>query len=74
MIGSVMSAKERNESPPHVQRWINNLEGFYARGVDPYAVILAEAKKRGLETIVSYRMNDAHGNNFLLGTFYQRHP
>lgn len=74
MIGSVMSAEERNESPPHVQRWINNLEGFYARGVDPYAVILAEAKKRGLETIVSYRMNDAHGNNFLLGTFYQQHP
>jgi len=74
MIGSVMSADDRKGLPAHVQQWIVNLEGFHASGVDPYAVILAEAKKRGLETLISYRMNDAHGNNFLLSAFHHEHP
>jgi hypothetical protein len=74
MIGSLMSAEDRNKLPATARQWIANLEGFYARDVDPYAVILAEAKKHGLETLISYRMNDAHGNSFLLCRLYQEHP
>ena len=74
MIGSLATAKQRAKWPAHVQQWIANLEGFHARGVDPYAVIFAEAKRRGLEILISYRMNDAHGNDFLLGKLHQERP
>jgi hypothetical protein len=36
--------------------------------------VLAEAKRRGLESLLSYRMNDAHGNTYLLSKFYREHP
>jgi len=74
MIGSVASDELRKTWSPDVQQWIANLEGFNARGVDPYAVVIAEAQKRGLETLVSYRMNDAHGHDFLLGQLHQEQP
>jgi len=51
-----------------------NVEAMFAQGVDPYAVMLAEAKKRGLEALLSYRMNDAHGCSFLHCKFWLDHP
>jgi uncharacterized lipoprotein YddW (UPF0748 family) len=43
-------------------------------GIDPYALLLAEAKKRGLEAMLTFRMNDAHGNDFLRTAFWRDHP
>jgi hypothetical protein len=53
MVGSLTPAAQR--SP-----WVKSLEKFYAQGIDPYAVILSEAKRRGLEALLTCRMNDAH--------------
>lgn len=51
-----------------------NVEAMFAQGVDPYALMLAEAKKRGLEALLSYRMNDAHNLSFLHCKFWLDHP
>ena len=72
MIGALMSDELRKKMPELVpgggyydrtdcQRWLANLEAFYSKGVDPFARILDRAKQRGLETLISYRINDIHG-------------
>ena len=55
------------------QRFLN-MEAMFAQGVDPYALLLAEAKKRGLEAMLTYRMNDAHDCSFLRCKFWVDHP
>jgi hypothetical protein len=52
----------------------DNLKRFFDAGVDPYAVLLAEAKRRGREALLSFRMNDDHGNDFLRTQFWIDHP
>ncbi len=74
MRGAASTAEERAAWPPHErQRW-ENVEKFFAAGVDPYAVIFGEARRRGLETLLTCRMNDGHGNDFLRTTFWRDHP
>ncbi|MCA9042017.1 MAG: hypothetical protein KDA65_16810, partial [Planctomycetaceae bacterium] len=41
---------------------------------DPYAIMLSEAKKRGREALLTFRMNDDHGNDFLTTQFLVDHP
>jgi len=60
MVGSLVPAERRAGWTPGSRQWVSNLESFHARGVDPYAVILARARERGLEALLSCRMNDAH--------------
>jgi hypothetical protein len=36
--------------------------------------MLAEAKRRGVEALLTFRMNDDHGNDFLATKFLQDHP
>jgi hypothetical protein len=52
----------------------HNVEALFAQGIDPYALMLAEAKKRGLEALLSYRMNDGHGCSFLHCKLWLDHP
>ena len=59
---------------PGAKQWRDNLEYFYSRGLDPYAIIFDEAKKRGLETILSFRMNDNHNLKFERTQFWVDHP
>ena len=47
---------------------------MFARGVDPYALLLAEARRHGLEALLTYRMNDIHGDPFLEHKFWLQHP
>lgn len=54
-------------------QWLDNLSAFYAKGIDPYAVMLAEARARGREAIVSFRMNDDHGTDSLRTQFLVDH-
>lgn len=65
MIGSLLTPEERKNPKIFYQEILNqligNLESFFSRGVDPYALILARAKEQpGLEALISFRMNDAH--------------
>jgi hypothetical protein len=70
------------DPPEERNRWgwlseevrFRNVGTMFAQGVDPYAVLLAEAKKRGLETLLSYRVNDGHGMSFLHCKFWLDHP
>jgi len=60
MVGALVPAERRRAWAPGSRQWVTNLESFYARGVDPYGVVLARARRRGLEALLSCRMNDAH--------------
>ena len=72
--GVLSTPEERTRWSAHErQRWVN-LEQFAALGVDPYAFLLAEARRKGLETLITFRMNDAHGNDFLRTEFWRDHP
>jgi hypothetical protein len=76
MLGSLFSAERRAQvqKDPVGRHLLGNIEGFYARGVDPYAVIISHARERGLEALLSYRMNDAHDNADLRSKFWLEHP
>ena len=74
MIGSLDAADVRRTWPAEKQQWIANLEGFYSRNIDPYSVMFRHAKQLGLESLLSYRMNDAHGDPFLQGKIWREHP
>ena len=50
------------------------MQAMFDAGIDPYAVLLAEARKRGLEALLTFRVNDAHGNDFLRTAFWREHP
>lgn len=68
-------------SPADRERWgqwentrFETMNKFYARGEDPYAIILAQAKQKGIEAILSFRVNDAHGYEMLLSKFWRDNP
>lgn len=71
--GTLSTAEERAKWSPHEQQRFRTLEAMYQSGVDPYAVILAEARRQGLEALLTFRMNDDHGNDFLRTRFRQEH-
>jgi hypothetical protein len=72
--GSLDSPSQREQWPPSERQRFTNIEAMFAQGVDPYALLLAEAKKRGLESLLTYRMNDAHGFSFLHCKLWLDHP
>ncbi|MBL8849587.1 MAG: family 10 glycosylhydrolase, partial [Planctomycetaceae bacterium] len=74
MRGGNSTPEERAKWPASEQQRFANVEAFFNNGVDPYAVILAEAKARGREALLSFRMNDDHGNDFLRTAFLAEHP
>ena len=74
MRGALSTPEERAKWSAHERQRFENVRKFFDAGVDPYAVILAEAKRRGLEALLTFRMNDAHGNDFLRTAFWRDHP
>ena len=77
MIGSRHHGAERKNWPAEHQQWIASLEEFEAQGIDPYAEMLLEAKRRGREALITIRMNDAHQGDetsFLRAQFWVDHP
>lgn len=72
--GTHSTPEERAKWPASEKQRFANMEAFFDSGVDPYAVMLAEAKSRGREALLSYRMNDDHGNDFLRTAFLAEHP
>ncbi len=74
MRGAKSTPEERALWPPTEKQRLANIRSFFDSGVDPYAVMLAEAKKKGREALLSFRVNDAHGNDFLRTKFWAEHP
>lgn len=74
MRGTLSTAEERAKWPASEKQRFENLKAFFDSGVDPYAVMLAEAKRRGREALLTFRMNDDHGNDFLRTQFLVDHP
>ncbi|MEN9573097.1 MAG: hypothetical protein RL514_952 [Verrucomicrobiota bacterium] len=74
MRGTLSTPEERAKWPASEQQRFTNLKTFFDAGVDPYAIMLAEAKRRGREALLTFRMNDDHGDDFLRTQFQVDHP
>jgi hypothetical protein len=72
--GHNSTAEEKAKWPASQQQHFENLKRFYDAGVDPYALLIAEARRQGRETLLTFRMNDDHGNDFLRTQFWGEHP
>ncbi len=73
MRGTDCTPQERQKWPASEQQRFRNVQAMFDAGTDPYAVLLGEAKKRGREALLTFRMNDAHGNDFLRTAFWRDH-
>jgi uncharacterized lipoprotein YddW (UPF0748 family) len=73
MRGTLSTPEERAKWPESEKQRFKNLKTFFDAGVDPYAVMLAKAKRRGCEALLTFRMNDDHGNDFLRTKFLVDH-
>lgn len=74
MRGALSISAEREKWPPSEKQRFQNLKAFFDAGVDPYAVMISESKRRGKEALLTFRMNDDHGNDFLRTQFWIDHP
>ena len=74
MRGTLCTPEQRANWPASEVQRFENMNTFFDAGIDPYAVMLAEAKDRGIESLLTFRMNDAHGNDFLQTAFWNDHP
>jgi hypothetical protein len=74
MRGTLSTPDERAKWPASEKQRFENVKAFFDRGVDPYAVMLAETRRRGREALLTFRMNDDHGNDFLRTQFLADHP
>ena len=74
MLGTLSTAEERAKWLPANRQWFDNLQKFVADDVDPWAIMLAEARARGVEGLLSFRMNDAHHDAILDTKLWKDHP
>lgn len=74
MRGGTSTERERAEWPETEKQRFENVKRFFDAGIDPCALLLREGKKRGREALLAFRMNDAHGNDFLRTQFWVDHP
>jgi hypothetical protein len=74
MRGADCTPDERQRWPASERQRFKNVQTMFDAGTDPYAVLLAEARRRGLEALLTFRVNDAHGNDFLRTAFWRVHP
>lgn len=72
--GTLSTPEERMKWPASEKQRFENLKAFFDAGVDPYAIMLAETKQRGREALLTFRMNDDHGDDFLRTQFLVDHP
>lgn len=72
--GMLSTAEERGKWPDSQRQLFENLQRFEAAGVDPYAVLIAAAQRAGREALLTFRVNDDHGNDFLRTQFWVDHP
>ncbi|MBB76246.1 MAG: hypothetical protein CMJ75_17195 [Planctomycetaceae bacterium] len=71
--GMHSTGQERAKWPASEKQRFLNMKAFFDAGVVPYAIMLAETKRRGKEALLSFRMNDDLGNDFLRTKFLAAH-
>ena len=75
MRGSLTPPEEQETKwPKWEQQRVANVKRFFDDGIDPFALMFSEAKAHGLETLITFRMNDGHGNDFLRTKFWEENP
>lgn len=74
MRGALSTEKERIEWPASEKQRFENIQRMFSQGIDPYAVMIEEARRRGVESLLTFRVNDDHGNDFLKTQFRVDHP
>jgi hypothetical protein len=72
--GTLSPPAEQAKWPAWEQQRFANVEAMFAQGVDPFALLLAEARRRGLESLLTYRMNDIHDFDALRCKLWLEHP
>lgn len=72
--GMNSTSEERAKWPATEQQRSENINRWFSSGVEPYAIMLAEAKAKNREALLTFRMNDDHGNDFLRTEFWASHP
>ena len=73
MRGALSTSEEQAKWPEPEKQRLRNMKAFFDAGVDPFAVMLTEVKRRGREALLTFRMNDDHGNDFLRTQFLVDH-
>ncbi len=74
MRGMLSTPEQQLKWPRQEQLRFTNMQSMFAAGIDPYTVLFTEAKRRGIETLITFRMNDSHDLDFLRTTFWIDHP
>ena len=74
MLGTLATPQQRKQWPAATRQWYANLKHFVDKGIDPWAVMLAEARRLKLEGLLSFRMNDGHDGTHLETRFWREHP
>lgn len=85
MIGDNASEEQEKEilevgpsKAVSMERAILNLRGLIEQGQDPFGIVLDRAKEKGLETFISFRLNEIHNveepESLLLTDFWRDHP
>ncbi|HTU26406.1 MAG TPA: family 10 glycosylhydrolase [Pirellulales bacterium] len=74
MRGRLSPPAEREKWPAWEKQRFASVEAMFAQGVDPFALLLAEARSHGLEALLTYRMNDIHDFECLRCKLWQEHP
>ncbi|MEZ5398481.1 MAG: hypothetical protein R2729_02365 [Bryobacteraceae bacterium] len=66
------------EARAGARKWIHTAWALHDKGIDPYALWIARARKHGLAPWISMRMNDLHNvddpHSFMHSTFWREHP
>jgi hypothetical protein len=64
--------------PLSIERVVANLQSLVDAGHDPLGLVIRRAQERGLETFISFRLNEIHSVNeeesILLSQFWRDHP
>ena len=74
VLGELATAEQRAKWTPVDKLWLANFQRFFADGYDPWAIMLEEARERGVEGLLSFRMNDMHQGEILDTKFWRDHP
>ncbi|MGJ5816745.1 hypothetical protein [Paludibaculum fermentans] len=66
------------EARVNARKWVHSAWSLAKQGIDPYAVWIERARKRGLSPWVSMRMNDLHNvddpDSYMHSTFWRQNP
>ena len=74
-----LAARLTPETPAgSTERGIMNMRALACAGHDPFGILIDRAREKGLETFVTWRLNEVHAveqkDSFLFSRFWKEHP